>query len=410
MNQLSPESFEKFKCIGSSCPQSCCVGWNIRIDENTYDKYKNSEDKKIKSITNKYVKRLENTNDFFAEISLKDNSCPFLGADKLCGVQKKYGHNYLSSTCSSYPRKSINFGSKKLKTLDLGCPEAARLVLFDKNPLNLYENGIYKTKLPIRINSKKELNNYKIVGEKIFNLTLSLLDDNKVSTSVALCVTKKLMEEQKNLEYFPGKLDDIYNYFLKIFLENNFLDFDTTSIKINFFGDLYKYCDKKLSEKKNNKNIGISEKFVNELNLAYESLIKKFNSSKKRFENLKEIEKLYYIELNKEKVNFINNYLINEFLGNSSMFYFKVAYIEKRVEIILLVAVIAKFLILGKLSEDKNISQDEITKAFYLAKRNICFFTNFRPNKEYKFRDEIDTILKKIDKNDLFNSLLFLFV
>ena len=88
------------------------------------------------------------------------------------------------------------------------------------------------------------------------------------------------------------------------------------------------------------------------------------------------------------------------------MFYFG----EKRIEIILLVAVIAKFLILGKLSEDKYISQDEITKAFYLAKRNICFFTNFRPNKEYKFRDEIETILKKIDNNDLFNSLLFLFI
>ena len=35
--------------------------------------------------------------------------------------------------------------------------------------------------------------------------------------------------------------------------------------------------------------------------------------------------------------------------------------------------------------------------------------TEFSGDYEYKFRDGLNSILKKIDKNSLFNSLIFLF-
>ena len=41
-----PEYMLDFKCIGKDCIDSCCVGWNIEIDKKTFEKYKNSSNKK----------------------------------------------------------------------------------------------------------------------------------------------------------------------------------------------------------------------------------------------------------------------------------------------------------------------------------------------------------------------------
>ena len=34
-----PKYMKNFECIGKDCIDSCCVGWNIQIDKNTYKKY-----------------------------------------------------------------------------------------------------------------------------------------------------------------------------------------------------------------------------------------------------------------------------------------------------------------------------------------------------------------------------------
>ena len=34
-----PDYFNDFKCIGGKCEDSCCIGWDIDIDEVTYNIY-----------------------------------------------------------------------------------------------------------------------------------------------------------------------------------------------------------------------------------------------------------------------------------------------------------------------------------------------------------------------------------
>ena len=34
-----PEYFKEFKCIASKYAGTCCAGWGIVIDDETYDKY-----------------------------------------------------------------------------------------------------------------------------------------------------------------------------------------------------------------------------------------------------------------------------------------------------------------------------------------------------------------------------------
>ena len=39
MRYIKPNYYEKFKCIAGNCPDTCCAGWNIDIDDESLDKY-----------------------------------------------------------------------------------------------------------------------------------------------------------------------------------------------------------------------------------------------------------------------------------------------------------------------------------------------------------------------------------
>jgi lysine-N-methylase len=64
-----------------------------------------------------------------------DNRCPFLSQDNLCIIHRQHGPEFLSKTCSRYPRALARFEGKIEKALYLSCPEAARLVLLSENLL-----------------------------------------------------------------------------------------------------------------------------------------------------------------------------------------------------------------------------------------------------------------------------------
>ena len=38
-----PDYYEKFRCIGGACPDTCCAGWEVDIDEETAEYYLQQE-------------------------------------------------------------------------------------------------------------------------------------------------------------------------------------------------------------------------------------------------------------------------------------------------------------------------------------------------------------------------------
>ena len=57
--------YDKFECIGSKCPNSCCIGWRIDLDIETFAKYMSHKDKNL----GKGISKNENpTLDKFAVI------------------------------------------------------------------------------------------------------------------------------------------------------------------------------------------------------------------------------------------------------------------------------------------------------------------------------------------------------
>lgn len=95
-----------FKCIGPNCIDTCCAGWDINIDENTFKKYESDKGNLKELINGKYLKNSESGDSFnygFMKIT-KDNKCPFLNDNLLCEIHGKCGEENLSITCRRYPR------------------------------------------------------------------------------------------------------------------------------------------------------------------------------------------------------------------------------------------------------------------------------------------------------------------
>lgn len=135
---LVPTYYKQFQCIGPACEDTCCKGWSITIDETTFKKYRKLRPSSIQKKIQKSIKRNRSNVDFFSygAIKLDGISCPLLTPEGFCGVQAELGSDYLSRTCSVYPRQ-YNEVQKSLEiSTSLSCPEAARLALLNEDGID----------------------------------------------------------------------------------------------------------------------------------------------------------------------------------------------------------------------------------------------------------------------------------
>jgi lysine-N-methylase len=139
---LVPQYVQRFSCIGSDCEDSCCIGWQVNIDETTYKKYKRVRDDKLSPLFNKKITRNRSNPSAinYAKIKMdQEGCCPFLSEEKLCTIQLKLGEEYLSTTCSTYPRITNKVNEIMEQSLTMSCPEAARLALLNPNKMEFDE-------------------------------------------------------------------------------------------------------------------------------------------------------------------------------------------------------------------------------------------------------------------------------
>ena len=136
-----PLYFKRFMCTCDKCMFNCCRhNWQIRIDKNTYDKYKNLNNNVGKEFLDKI--NVISKNPFIAVIvTNSDGSCHFLDDKGFCSIQLKLGYNYLCRTCMIHPRSVSYIEGVFERFLELSCEEAARVVLFDEEPMR-FESAV----------------------------------------------------------------------------------------------------------------------------------------------------------------------------------------------------------------------------------------------------------------------------
>ncbi len=136
-----PNFFHNFHCLAGSCPRSCCIGWEVEIDNDTAAAYQ--------SVTAPLGEELRACLQTDAEgalcFPLDGARCPFLDAENLCRIHRQLGQEYTSITCREHPRFTEDFGTLQEISLSASCPEAARLLLADDAPLTFLEETLPDT-------------------------------------------------------------------------------------------------------------------------------------------------------------------------------------------------------------------------------------------------------------------------
>ena len=130
-----PDYFENFKCLAGACPHSCCIGWEVVLDEDSVALYKGVEG----SLGEKL--RAAMTVDAEGDVCfpLNGGRCPFLDGENLCEIHRQLGQEATSVTCREHPRFTEDFGAFREITLCASCPAARDLLLASREPLTFVE-------------------------------------------------------------------------------------------------------------------------------------------------------------------------------------------------------------------------------------------------------------------------------
>ena len=132
MYYRKPHYYDKFSCTAEQCPDTCCAGWQIVIDENSLEKYSN--------VSGDFGIRLLNSINWREGIFEQyEKRCSFLNAENLCDIYKGLGADALCDTCRLYPRHIEEFENLREFSLSLSCPVAAKMILQCQEPVRFLE-------------------------------------------------------------------------------------------------------------------------------------------------------------------------------------------------------------------------------------------------------------------------------
>jgi lysine-N-methylase len=139
-----------FSCTGPACEDTCCSGWSIPVDSLTLEKWSEHPGFSVIEKRLNIVNEKEKSHACAATIKQNDknDNCMFLDGDRLCLLQKNYGHEFLGYTCKKYPREESRVDLVPEMSLTLSCPESARLQLSTKDGLNLDLHDVTDTPGP----------------------------------------------------------------------------------------------------------------------------------------------------------------------------------------------------------------------------------------------------------------------
>lgn len=206
MKTVVPDYYPDFQCKAGRCRHTCCAGWEIDIDEDTYENYK--------KIGGDFGKRLsasvstDGTPHFI--LQGEDERCPMLNADGLCDLIIGYGEEALCQICADHPRYINDYWDRTEIGLGLCCEAAGELVLGKKDKVRLMilsDNGQAE---PI---SERDRNIFELR-----NNLIGILQDRRFPTKermikvLAVCKTEDNRSLKQLVDIFWGleRLDEAW--------------------------------------------------------------------------------------------------------------------------------------------------------------------------------------------------------
>ena len=136
-----PDYYYKFKCIGGACTDSCCIGWELDIDEESYEAYKKVGGEFGERLRESMVDGSDET-DECNTFRLNGNRCPFLNEKNLCEIYINLGEKSLCKVCTEYPRFTVEYNNTKEKSMALSCEVVGRIIFGREDKIKFVEKEI----------------------------------------------------------------------------------------------------------------------------------------------------------------------------------------------------------------------------------------------------------------------------
>lgn len=258
MRYIKPHYYDQFRCTADKCPDTCCAGWQIMIDEDALEKYS-----KVKG---EFGNRLYHSIDWDEGAFLQKDwrsenvgknvqsgeeqlvpypvtrRCSFLNERNLCDLYQALGEDALCQTCQRYPRHEEEFEGVREWSLSLSCPVAARMILECEEPVRFLEEEDEK---PEPLEEEFEDFDFLLFTqlEDARGVVLAMLQDRSLPSEKRMGAVLKYAEafqscideerycdvdevtlhykemwnaEEKNRKYFPGIWDGKENRYAKM--------------------------------------------------------------------------------------------------------------------------------------------------------------------------------------------------
>ena len=202
MFTIKPDFYDEFKCIADKCTDSCCIGWEIDVDEISLEKYNKINTDFGEKIRSQIIKSEDGSNCF----KLCENErCPFLNKKNLCDIIINCGEEYLCDICREHPRFYEWFAGVTECGLGLCCEEVCRILLETEESFSLVEESDGEE---IILETKED------IAESDFYIFLSAFREKlfEILFSKDIVFEEKLVKVLSKTELLCGEEIKIRNY------------------------------------------------------------------------------------------------------------------------------------------------------------------------------------------------------
>lgn len=226
MKLFYPDIYRDFYCIGSDCKDNCCkMGWDIEIDEDTYNFYKNLGDELSQKVAA----------NIYEEDSCKymgqQDGCPFLNEEGLCSLLLKYGEDKISDICREHPRFYQWFGDYKEAGVGICCEKSAEMLLEHNKAIEFFaeqtdeqtddlefDNDVFSVILELRNRLLNYMSSEEFLLEDVFGYMLESC--KALQKTLDAGDLEGFLETAENLKEFNAEIIEYKKEDFKAMLEN----------------------------------------------------------------------------------------------------------------------------------------------------------------------------------------------
>lgn len=354
-----PACLKDFACTGADCSYTCCQGWRIDVDAATAKKYKKCKDEEWSDLLKNNLEPPTNKKGYYTIKLTEEGYCPFL-RDGLCGLQKKFGGDFLGIVCNAFPRCYNYLPKNKVeKGFYLACPEVVRSVLLTNEKMSFIE-------IEEDINAEKALVNTRLHADHKFsryfydlrNFSIDILQSKHYSLQDKLIILAYFFDNFSN-DDSEVNVEEMMKSFEELVATGLVGEFTKQIMpdKKYYYSFLRDLLTKIYGYTTQVKFHSYAEEIYNSLGLKFET--------EEVFFNL--YDEYYRLFLQKNSL-VLENYLVYEVFFN--LFPFNSKNIWDDFVMLVLRYAIANFFLFGVTVKGKvNINEDELLKCFVILSK-----------------------------------------